>query len=290
MRTFAAWGGGAAILIGCALPLSPSWSAQRQRPVPAATPTSEPTVSGLPDDIIVSGLRDIDDPKSPVTRATLGSGRVGSGAVRSREVFSQSERFARCAVKPRSRARAELRGALDGVINGARQAFQQARFVQINAVCAPDVDTARRGGYAAMSGGYDTRYYDRGALFIAALDTFAPGLMLTKAQTADRAVQARFNAREEALARFRLPADRAYFEMAVCLVRLQPELSLRLIRTNDVTAVGRVEAAIVSGARVCTGNARKVYFDPTQFRFYIADAVYRWAVAARGVESLIPAA
>lgn len=284
MRTLAAFGKGAAILVGCALSLSASLPAQ-QRPVPAPTPTSEP----IADDIVVTGLRDIHDPKSPVTHATLGSAKVGSGAARSRGVFSQAERFARCAVKPGMRARDELRGALDGVINGARQSFQQKRFVQINAVCAPDVDAAQREGYAAVASGYDTRYYDRGALFIAALNTFAPGLALTKAQTADRAVQARFNAREEALARFRLAADRAYFEMAVCLVRLQPELSLRLIRTNDVAAVGRVEAAIVNGARVCTGYVRKVYFDPTQFRFYIADAVYRWAVAARNVDSLIPA-
>ena len=50
-----------------------------------------------------------------------------------------------------------------------------------------------------------------------------------------------------------------------------------------------LEAAIVNRTRrQCVDSARKVYFDPTQFRFYIADAVYRWAVAVAGVDTLIP--
>ncbi|WP_221364127.1 hypothetical protein [Sphingomonas jinjuensis] len=40
----------------------------------------------------------------------------------------------------------------------------------------------------------------------------------------------------------------------------------------------------------CGGNnARRVYFDPTHFRLFIADALYRWLVAAQGVDTLIPA-
>lgn len=279
MRVNITLAAGAAVLLGTASP------ALAQQPAATPTPAPTPTTPPVSDDIVVTGLRDIDDPGSPVTRSTLGSG----GATQSRQAFALAERFARCAVKPGMRAADELRGALDGVINGARQAFQQTRFVQLNSTCAQDTRAAQDFGLASVWPGYDMRYYDRGALIIEVIRKFGPDLELTKAQTADPAVQARFNAREVIRARFRLPVDRTYLETAICLVRLQPELSVRLVRTPDYPSVGRVEAAIVNGARICTGNARNVYFDPMQFRFYIADAVYRWAVAARGIDSLIPA-
>lgn len=101
-------------------------------------------------------------------------------------------------------------------------------------------------------------------------------------------MQARFDGREIPLARFRLPVDRRFFEAAVCFVRLQPELASRLVQTDKAEAIARIEARMVNGAPICVGNARQVYFDPSQFRFYIADAVYRWAVAVRGVSSLVP--
>ena len=47
---------------------------------------------------------------------------------------------------------------------------------------------------------------------------------------------------------------------------------------------------MVAKGKPCVSNARKVYFDPMQFRFYVADATYRWMVAAQGTTSLIPAA
>jgi hypothetical protein len=243
-----------------------------------------------PDDIVVTGLRDIDDPESAVTRRTLGSGRNGVAARRSRSVFQLAQRFADCAIRvDRAANRDRLRKALDGVVNGASQRFWQMRFVQQTSTCAQDVGIAQRDGISTIAPGLDTSYYERGAMFVRALRLFAPDLRLTKAQTADAAVQARFNAREVPLARFRLPVDRRYFETAVCVVRLQPELASRLIAVDDADSVARIEATMINGAKPCVGNARKVYFDPSQFRFYIADALYRWAVAAQGVTSLVPA-
>ncbi len=190
----------------------------------------------------------------------------------------------------RSRDGLELvRQVLDGQINSATQRYAQTRLVQAYAVCSQDPSVALRKGLASKSVLYDTTYYDRGALFIEAINSFVPELLLTKQLTANATVHARFNAREKPLAEMREPADRRYFEMAVCLVRLNPEIAVELVRTNDsISRIGNLEAALVNRGRVCVSGAKRVYFDATQFRFYIADAVYRWAVAAKGANTLVP--
>ncbi|KQR87828.1 hypothetical protein [Sphingomonas sp. Leaf343] len=265
-------------------------------PAAAQTDPVRPPATDLPKqpdtepakDIIVEGTRDLNaDP--PVSSKTLNSGRLGAGSLRSRRTYEMADRFARCSIRSDMNNKAALRQALDGAINGAKQKFWQGRFIGLNASCALDTRMALEYGVATIDDAYDTSYYDRGVMFLRALGAFAPDLELTKAQTSDPKVQARFNARETPLARFRLPVDMRYFEIAICLVRLQPEQSVRLIRTEGIEAVNRLEGAIVNATPICTGGAKKVYFDPAQFRMYIADAVYRWAVAARGVDSLIPA-
>lgn len=225
------------------------------------------------DDVVVTALRDIEAPDSAVTARTLGSSRTGSAAA-SRAVLARAQIYAACAGRTATPGSLDLlREALDGTINGARQQWAQGRLALI-----------RNGCFAA---GADN-YYERGALFLDALARYAPGLRLLKTQTADPAVQGRFNLREVPKARFRLAQDRQYFETAVCLVRLEPELAVALTRATALDAQRRLEAAIVNQAAACTGHARHVYFDGAQFRFYIADAVYRWAVAARGAATLIP--
>lgn len=270
-------------------------AAIQQTPTPAAPdmPRVQHPAPPPSNDIVVTGLKDIESPGSLVTHATLGSSRNGRGAVASRTAFAMADRFARCAVS-RGANTERLREALDGRIHGARQAFAQARLIQTNATCTTDPSAVQgivdpRAVTTTFADGYDGTYYDRGALFIRALRVFAPDLRLTAEQTGNPAVQARFNARETSLARFRLPVDMRYFETAVCLVRVQPGLAVELVRADKPNAIARLEAAIVNRGKVCVGGARRVYFDPTQFRFYIADAVYRWAVAVKGVDSLIPA-
>ena len=244
-------------------------------------PDSPPVGS---EEIVVTGLRDIEDPDSAVTRQTLSSGRTGSGATVSRKVFAYSQFFARCAMRRSPENLRMLRATLDGRINSASQAYSQIRLAQLNASCLQDP----RGKTAAKSDVYDATYYDRGALFVETLRTFAPDLSLTKAQTGNPEVQALFNAREVPLARFRLPVDRRYFEAAICFVRMEPALAVQLVKVERTQSINRLAAAIVNRARPCIGNAERVYFDATQFRFYIADALYRWAVAARGTASLVP--
>ncbi len=262
-----------------------------QQPPQSAPPPQTDASAEPSDDIVVSGLKDLDSPGSTVTRRTLGSNKTGAGAVDSRRAFEYSQQFAQCAFK-RKADRELIRQVLDGRINSARHAFAQARLLKINAACTKDPQTLIAldddRATASSAAPYDVTYYDRGALFIGTLNAFAPTLSLTAKQTGDPAIQERFDAREVSLAKFRLPTDRNYFQIAVCLVRLQPALSVRLVRDTSTEEMQRLEAAIVNGGRACVGGARKVYFDPSQFRFYIADAVYRWAVAAQGVDSLVP--
>ena len=122
------------------------------------------------------------------------------------------------------------------------------------------------------------------------LHRFAPGPTLTRRDTTNPHVQARFNAREVSKAKFRLPADRRFLEVAICLVRTQPAYASQLIaRDRSMEAIQQLEARMVNASPECTGRARRVHFDPTQFRFYIAEAVYKWTLAARNVDSLIQA-
>ena len=251
------------------------------------SPTSEDLSQTPLPDIIVDGMVEPTHDKPAVSDATFGSERAGS-AVGSRTLWSLSERFARCSIKWGMSDTAPLRSAIDGAINGAKQRFWQERFIGLHSTCAQDPALAREIGVASFGDSHDPIYYDRGAMIVRSLNIFAPNLSLTKQQTSDPAVQARFNIRETPLARYRLPVDRQYFEMAVCFVRLKPELAVRLISLTEDNDIKKTEAKIVNGTPICTGGARNVYFDAVQFRMYIADAVYRWAVAAKSVNSLIP--
>ena len=100
--------------------------------------------SDLSDDVIVTGLRDLDDPKSAVTRSTLKGFRAGSGAVQSKAVFEEFERYARCVLKRQNPiSMALLREAIDGRINSSRQQFAQKRLGQINSTCTTSLTEAR---------------------------------------------------------------------------------------------------------------------------------------------------
>ncbi len=266
-------------MIGTGIAAAIALMGQSVPPTPSAPQTTDGAVS---EDIVVTGLRDIEAKDSAVTTGTLGSQRTGD-AVGSRRIFDLARRWAACAAAPRDETRRQwLRKALDTRTNSTVQAFAMSRLAQLNMECAPDAGRA-------VGGAVTDPYYDRGALVIETLKSVEPPITLTKAQTGDPVVQARFNRRETPLSKFRLPVDQHYFETAVCFVRLQPELSVRLALTDQpLDSVRRLEAAIVNRARLCVGNARKVYFDGVQFRFYIADAVYRWVAAARDARTLVP--
>lgn len=287
MRTIAA----TAILMSISAPLA----AQQGKPLQGdQTPRSG--------DIVVEALL------PPGEKPATSREQETSDSIKNRVVYENSARIARCAIK---QSLPRLRAAIDGALNSAPQREAQAWLIRRTLTCNADtsvltrprtatstsattivqVETQEFSGFASSTTQQSvegTLIYDRGALLEEAIAKFAPDIDLTRDETNDPAVQARFNQLEEPRNRFRLEADYKYFEVVVCMVRLQPKLSTQLLRTKRVGQQGRLQSAIINNARVCVGNAKHVYVDPSQFRAYIVDALYRWVVAARGVKSLLP--
>ena len=282
----------------CSLALSVAMPVAAQQPVPVAPPDDS-----RPDDIVVTGYRLGKTADARVRTPPMIS------TVDNRRKYEFSERLAQCAARSRLSDRSRLRAVVDGAFNSATQAMAQDRLKRTYITCsespsllsftsppasAGEVQAALAGDFTGIAGfpqaaPLGRSIYDRGAFTVQALKMFAPDLVLTRRQTDDPAVQARFDAREVERNRFRLPVDYRYFEVAVCMVRVEPGLSVRLALSDGPARLGDLQEALIDRARVCVGGAKHVQVDPTQFRLYIADAVYRWAVAARGVDSLIPA-
>tara|TARA_B100000678_G_scaffold226664_1_gene194460 strand:+ start:1117 stop:2004 length:888 start_codon:yes stop_codon:yes gene_type:complete len=131
--------------------------------------------------------------------------------------------------------------------------------------------------------------YDRGAILRAVMAEYAADLTLTRAETQDPAVKARFNSREVERNKLRRDRDKLLFEISVCMTRLQPALATQLVAVHVERARQfALEDALFIGAHQCVGYAKRMDVPPDLFRAYISDAVYRWVVAARGVDSLIP--
>ncbi|WP_147373661.1 hypothetical protein [Hephaestia caeni] len=178
-----------------------------------------------------------------------------------------------------------LREILDGPPNKASTQYAQGLLVSKHIGCHL--------GYSPLS--FDDvksrgdSMFDRGALLEYALERYAPDLLLTAADTHDPAVRRRFNEREAPRNRWRLPVDYRHFEIALCMVREAPELSVRLVKSPVNSELHRrLQAAIIGIGRICLGSPKKVVVDATAFRIWIGDAVWRWAEAARDVDSLIP--
>jgi hypothetical protein len=253
------------------------------------------------DEIVVEGYlkRDLQTKSKPVAAV----------ASSTRQAYSVSEMLAKCAVRGRLSTLVQLRSVVDGVFNSALQYHAQDRLVRSNITCGenaallsfssrpkrpgPSLDNALKGDFSGLtpsvadSAPLGHSILDRGAFTIQAIKRYAPDLTLTPAQTADPVVRARFDSREIPRNRFREPADYRYFEVAVCMVRVEPRLAVMLAKTEGAARANDLQAALIDRARICVGNARRVRVDATEFRLYIADAVYRWAVAAKGVETLI---
>jgi hypothetical protein len=221
-----------------------------------------------------------------------------------KRLSEHSQFFARCVKNPRLD---RLRAVIDGAPN--TPSFERAldTIIRMNPGCYP--------GYPSFSSpppafgacnprrvedSLDARMptlttcaapYDRGALLQAAIARYVPDFSLSSAEVSDPAVQARFDAREIPRNRYRLDADHFYFEVAVCMVRLEPGLATELVRSyGDAQFQSQIGQLILVRAKACVGNADHVRVEPRQFALYITDAAYRWEVAARGVESLLPAA
>lgn len=260
-------------------------------------------IDSLPDDIVIESYRD----RAKLPTVTQSAPQVT--AVRLRRLYEYSERLANCAARSRLSNISRLRAVVDGEFNSVTHAVAQDRLKRTYITCSespqiltmttpdgPPLTLSSNAVSGVIEGGSVTvdpaplghSIYDRGAFIIAAMKTYAPGLTLTKKDTGDPVVQQRFDQREIPRNRYRLPVDYSYFQVAVCMVRMEPNLSVRLAMGDGSARNGGLQATLINRARVCVGNARNVSVDATQFRLYIADAVYRWTVASRGTDSLIP--
>lgn len=263
-------------------------------------------------DVVIEGVAKPDPYPDTELKPVIGP------AIRNRRDYETSQQIAKCAVRA---SLPKIREAIDGEINSATQRAAQAWLVRRTATCNPaganltssawgvgvrsssklDVPpggAAEQEALASVARAVSPYFgnsidgssvLDRGALIEEVFEQFVPDLSLTREQTGDLAVQARFNALETGRNRLRLKADYRYFETAVCLVRLQPRLAVQLVRSSPGSLTQRrTQATLVNRARICVGNAKRVTVDGTEFRIYIADALYRWVVATRGVETLVP--
>ncbi len=281
--------------------------AQASRQDEGNTPSRDrQTREKLSDEIVVEGYRNNRQVKTKASAIYS-----GSSAAR-RQQYSFSERIAKCAARSRLANNSYLSAVVDGEPNSGPQRYAQDRLYRIYITCGESTSflslnsppgppggpsftsVVAEGDFSNVPPGTSEgaplgqSIYDRGAYTIQTIKQFAPDLSLTRQQTNDPVVQARFDKRELPRNRFRLPADYKYFEVAVCIVRVAPELSVRLAKSERAAKLGDIQSALIDSARACVGDAREVKVDATEFRIYIADAVYRWAVAAKGVESLIP--
>ncbi len=277
----------------------------RQTSTQARVKVKERSLTSQTEDIIVEGYRAQPGVRSRTVPPTQTS------AVNNRTTYAFSERLAKCAARSRLANYGLLRAVIDGDFYSGRHSAAQDRLKRVYITCSESPNLLSYQSIpklvsepALFSGGSPSdnsnmasvpdpaplghSMYDRGALTIAVLKRFVPDLRLTEAQTSDPTVQMRFNALESKRNRFRPSHDYRTFEIAVCMVRVAPNLAVRLAMSNGQAYQSDLQAALIDRARICVGDAKVVQVDPTQFRIYIADAVYRWAVAVRDVPSLIP--
>lgn len=211
--------------------------------------------------------------------------------------------FARCMKKPDLGL---LHAIIDGVPNSPSSKTALDRIIRSHQGCypgypspAPDAPYLGDCNPRRVEDSVDNRMptllscaavYDRGALMEAAIARYAPDFSLTAEEVNDPAVQARLDTREIPRNRYRLPADRHYFEAAICMVRLQPDLATDLVQNyGDAGFQAQIGQLILVRAKQCVGSPKHIKVEPGQFAIYVTDAAYRWEIAARGVDSLLPA-
>ncbi|MBM6577802.1 hypothetical protein KCP91_15570 [Microvirga sp. SRT01] len=232
--------------------------------------------------IVVTGKR---DDLSEVPGVITGSGRTrtqdgGDGPIDVAFTYSYARDVARCAMNDDIR---QIKIAVDGAPSSPSQVYAQDWIVRNNITCSVS------GNLLSIAPPELGRsMYQRGALITEVLVRFAPNLILSRSQTTDPAVIKRYEAREAKRNRVRAPSDLRYFRAVTCMVQLQPEASVKLAYGNfGSKEESKIREKILGGAQFCLGNPRNVYVKALQFRVYVADAVYRWAVAVQNVDTLI---
>lgn len=250
---------------------------------PSSRPEERTRTSGA-QDVVVTAKKRSDDPEPRDVIA--GSSRTfgldnSESPVNLRFTFSYARDVAKCAMNDGDD---RLRAVVDGAPNSATQVYAQDWTVRNNITCSVSANLL-----TISPPELGRSLYQRAAIIAEVINKYAPDLTITRKQTADPATIARFEAMEGPRNRFRQLADQKYFRVVVCMVQLQPEQALTLVQGRLKEAeLSAVRARIISRGKVCAGNPRRIFVEATQFRSYVIDAVYRWALATRAVDSLIP--
>ena len=132
-------------------------------------------------------------------------------------------------------------------------------------------------------------YYDRGAIFEQALDEYAPQLQLSHTETLDPAIRDRYLVREEQRNRFRTQT-RENFGFAASVVQINPESALAMLQeTPGSEGEATLQFRLLEEGLLCLANleVEEIEVDGVLFRAFVAEAVYSWAVAAKGADSLL---
>lgn len=257
-------------------------------------------------DVIVTAI-----PQGPYPVTTHQTDQFPIETNLARQAVSDARLFSRC-IKPSDAA--ALRQAIDGQPNRDARAGGVDQLVRDHFACYPNYSSMNtfdvhhygacnpRGEFAPiydplthqMVGSMAKRtvcqsFYDRGALVERALALYAPDLAFTAADLLVPAVAARLHARDDRLDRTRSKDERLYVRVTECLVGYHPDLALGYLRANlNSGGEARLRAALIGTSPQCLAGAKEVSADPSEFRVFLVDAIYAWAVALRGGDSLIP--
>jgi len=263
----------------------------------AATPGAaqeRDTPQGSPGrDVVVRGERLPETNAPPPPGITVQSDRIVN-----RTLDEKAQMFVRCAPLFPPKV---LRRAIDGQPNRPTTLLAMDSFIRANQACWPDMpspplppppDLASCWQVYTVTGPPVCRSsYDRGAVLEAAIARFAPDAALTAQEVDDPAANARLEAREKQRLLFAYSDEKIRAQVTQCLVRAEPEETTRMVHAHGNAALQtQYVYRILDRAKHCLGNPERIEVEPLFFRYALTDAFYRWVVAVRDVDSLLPAA
>jgi hypothetical protein len=253
----------------------------------AVAPTAQP-------DIVVNGKSLSDVPSSVVVKPAGGRGGV---LATEGQASSNAHFFARCIKPSDSEA---LHEAIDGQPdryisqNGLDKVIRAHQACYRNLVSSPPQPQPPFYGQChaisvSSSSTVCQSFFDHGTLVEQVLKTYAPRLDFTTAQLLDPSVLARFREREARFAKTQTKSEQTYFATVACQVASHPEIALAYPR-SDVDSKGEavLRNALIGAAPECLRGGKEVIVDPYEYRVIVADAIYAWAVALRGSDTLLP--
>lgn len=252
-----------------------------------ATAQQSEVQPATPPDVVVKGERPLTKEERKI--APKGFSAPGYDPDNTITFYEGALGAARCATSGPLFDVAALRAVVDGEFNSSAHDRQMSRLIRKTATCGMGSQTVAYLSDPFPASEREMGIMYRGAFMLRALQTFAPDLVLTREQLADPAVQQRFRDREAPRNRRRIPTDISYLKVATCFVQRDPDSTRRIVNTAGRSELYRISVRMIDRHPECVGGAPRVYMDWLQFRLYVADATYRWALAVRNVGSLIPA-